>query len=192
MNITYPHTIENCIGEKLIFREVRREADGDRVIVENFVAPGSGPPMHVHRLQDEGLTVISGRIGYQIQGQSEQFAEEGETVVFERGVPHRFWNAGTQTLHCTGWINPANSVVFFLSAIYAAQNKSGKAQPEVFDAAFLLTRYAAEFDMVEIPRFVRTVIIPVTYQIGRLLGKYTHFKNAPEPLPTSSQLAVLQ
>ncbi|MVM41835.1 cupin domain-containing protein [Spirosoma sp. HMF3257] len=191
MNITYPHTIENCIGEKLIFREVRHEADGDRVIVENFVAPGSGPPMHVHWLQDEGLTVVNGRIGYQIQGQPEQFAGEGETVVFRRGVPHRFWNAGRQTLQCTGWINPANSVVFFLSAIYAAQNKSGKAQPETFDAAYLLTRYTTEFDMVEIPRFVRNVIIPITYQLGRLLGKYKHFEGAPEPLRTSPGMAVL-
>lgn len=191
MNITYPHTIENCIGEKLIFREVRHEVDGDRVIVENFVAPGSGPPMHVHWLQDEGLTVVNGRIGYQIQGQPEQFAGEGETVVFRRGVPHRFWNAGTQTLQCTGWINPANSVVFFLSAIYAAQNKSGKAQPETFDAAYLLTRYTTEFDMVEIPRFVRNVIIPITYQLGRLLGKYKHFEGAPEPLRTSPGMAVL-
>ncbi|SFC23489.1 hypothetical protein [Spirosoma endophyticum] len=24
MNISYPHTIENCIGEKLIFREAQR------------------------------------------------------------------------------------------------------------------------------------------------------------------------
>ncbi|XWW44921.1 cupin domain-containing protein [Fibrella sp. USSR17] len=191
MIITYPHTIENCIGEKLIFRELRQEADGDRLIVENFVAPGSGPPMHVHWLQDEGLTVINGRIGYQIQGQPEQFADVGETVVFKRGVAHRFWNAGTQTLQCIGWINPANSVVFFLSAIYAAQNKSGKAQPEPFDAAYLLTRYAAEFDMVDIPRFVRNVIIPITYHIGRLMGKYAHFENAPEPVRTSNRTAVL-
>lgn len=191
MNISYPHTIENSIGEKLIFHEVRQEADGDRLIVENFVAPGSGPPMHVHWLQDECLTVVKGRIGYQIQGQPEQFAGKGETVLFERGVPHRFWNAGTQTLQCTGWINPANSVVFFLSAMYAAQNKSGKAQPETFDAAYLMTRYANEFDMVEIPRFVRKVIIPITYQIGRLLGKYSHFEDAPEPLHTNSRAAVL-
>jgi hypothetical protein len=41
MNISYPHTIENCMGEKIIFHEVQHEGDGDRIIVENFVSPGA-------------------------------------------------------------------------------------------------------------------------------------------------------
>lgn len=185
MEFTYPHTIENCLGETLIFREVVPELDGDRVLVENRVAPGFGPPMHIHWLQDECLTVVSGKLAYQIQGQAPQHAGEGETILFKRGTPHRFWNEGTETLNCTGWIKPVNSVVFFLSAIYAAQNKSGKAQPEAFDAAYLLTRYANEYDMLEIPRFVKKVIIPLTYQVGRLLGKYKQFEKAPKPLLTT-------
>jgi hypothetical protein len=43
MKITYPHTIENGLGEKIIFHSVQKEPDGDRVIVENFVTPGHGP-----------------------------------------------------------------------------------------------------------------------------------------------------
>jgi quercetin dioxygenase-like cupin family protein len=93
MKIIYPHVIENCIGEKLIFKELQKESDGDRLIVENYVTPTNGPLMHTHWLQDESLTVVNGKIGYQVQGQPEQFAGEGETVFFKRGVPHRFWNA---------------------------------------------------------------------------------------------------
>jgi len=182
MEITYPYIIENCIGEKLIFREIQKEPDGDRLLVENYVTPTHGPVMHTHWLQDESLTIIKGQIGYQVQGQPAQYANEGETVLFKRGVPHRFWNAGQEVLHCQGWIKPANTIVFFLSSIYAAQNKSGKAQPEQFDAAYLLTRYSSEYDLPEIPRFVKKVIIPITYYIGKLLGKYKHFKNAPEPV----------
>jgi len=39
MKFTYPHTIENGPGEKIIFHSVQKEADGDRVIVENFIRP---------------------------------------------------------------------------------------------------------------------------------------------------------
>lgn len=182
MKISYPHTIENCIGERIIFKGIEKTNQGDRVIVENFVVPGVGPVMHTHWHQDEALTVVNGRIGYQVYGQPKQYATEGETVVFKRGVAHRFWNAGEDILHCKGYVEPANSVVFFLSSIFEAQNKSGKAEPEKFDGAYLITLYASEFDMTEMPRFVKKIILPSIYRIGKLLGKYPHFKNAPEPL----------
>lgn len=182
MNFTYPHIIENGLGEKLIFKELVHEPDGDKLLVENYVAPGIGPLMHTHWLQDEALTVINGRLGYEVQGQPAQYAYEGETVVFRRGVPHRFWNDGQEVLHCKGWVKPANTIVFFLTSIFNAQIKSGKAQPDQFDGAYLLTRYASEYDLAEIPSFVKKVIIPITYYIGRAAGKYKHFKNAPRPI----------
>ncbi|QIP13804.1 cupin domain-containing protein [Spirosoma aureum] len=182
MAINYPHTIQNCLGEKLTFLSVEKHPNGDKVLVENQVTPQSGPPMHTHFMQDEELTVVSGTLAYQVLGQQPSYAYAGESVLFKRGIPHRFWNAGTDNLICTGWIQPANSIVYYLSAIYAAQNKSGKAQPEAFDAAYLLTRYAHEYDMAEIPPFVKKVIIPITYWLGLLLGKYKHFADAPVPL----------
>lgn len=182
MTITYPHTIQNCIGEKLIFQQLVPEADGDRLLVENYVAPGVGPLMHTHWLQDECLTVVEGRIGYQVLGGEEQFAGPGETVLFTRGTPHRFWNAGTDTLRCTGWIKPANTIVFFLSSIFEAQNKAGSARPEMFDAAYLMTRYRREYDLAEVPTVVKKTLIPTTYLVGRLMGKYKKFAGAPAPI----------
>ena len=161
---------------------MHHEPDGNRVIVENFVSPGHGPVMHTHFLQDEELTVIKGKIGYQIWGQEKQYASEGETVLFKRGTPHRFWNAGDEILNCKGWVKPANTIVFFLSALYAAQNKSGKAEPETFDGAYLMARYAKEYDLPEIPRLVKKTLLPLTYAIGRILGKYKKFEDAPEPV----------
>jgi quercetin dioxygenase-like cupin family protein len=181
--ISYPHKIENGNGETIIFKEVVKGPKGDRVNGESFVAPGSGPPMHVHWQQDEGFTVIAGKMAYQIQGQQTQYAGPGDTLVFERGVAHRFWNAGEDTLHCEAWLEPAHNIVFFLTSIFDAQKKSGDAKPDVFDASYLLTRYASEFDMLDMPPFVRRVIVPTSYRIGQALGKYKHFEGAPAPLP---------
>jgi quercetin dioxygenase-like cupin family protein len=182
MNYQFPHTIKNPIGETIIFKEMVHEPDGDKLLVENYVTPKSGPPMHTHFLQDEALAVVTGRIGYQVKGGQPQYAGVGETVLFKRGTPHRFWNAGEDILHCTGYIKPANTIVFYLSSIYAAQNKSGTERPETFDSAYLLKRYASEYDMAELPAFVKKIVIPITYFIGQLLGKYKHFKNAPAPV----------
>ena len=181
MKIEYPYQIENRVGEKLIFKEVVNEPDGDKVIVENFVQPGCGPIMHTHLRQDEALTVVKGKMGYQILGQEPKFAGEGETVVFERGVPHRFWNEGEEVLNCLGWVKPAENIVYYLAAIYAAQNKTGSHQPETFDAAYLITRYASEYDLPDLPAFVKKGIMPLIVFIGKLLGKYKHFEDAPKP-----------
>lgn len=179
MKIQFPHTIANPAGEILIFYELVKESDGDKIVGENFVLPQNGPPMHVHWLQDEGFTVIKGKVGYRIQGQPDQFAVAGESVVFKRGVPHCFWNAGDEMLNCKAWVKPANSFVYFISAVFEAQKKTGSGRPALFDAAYLLTRYKSEYDMLEIPGPVKKLVFPVLCAIGKLLGKYKHFKDAP-------------
>jgi quercetin dioxygenase-like cupin family protein len=182
MQISYPHTIENCIGEKLVFHALEPFNGGEKVMVEGFCKPGAGPVMHTHFKQEEEITVVSGKLGYQILGEAPRYAEVGETVLFTRGTPHKFWADGNMPLHVKGWIFPANSIVYYLSAIYAAQNKSGKSEPDQFDGAYLLTRYLSEYDVPEIPAFVKKVIFPFTVFIGKLFGKYKHFEDAPEPL----------
>lgn len=182
MTIEYPHTIENPLGEKLTFLGIEPGPEGDKVLAESWCQPGCGPAMHTHLQQDECLTVVSGSMGYQIQGEAPKFAQAGDTVLFKRGEAHRFWAEGKEVLHCKGWIHPANTIVFFLGSIFRAQQKSGKGEPEMFDGAYLLTRYAREYDMPEIPGFVKKVILPVTYFVGNVLGKYGHFKDAPAPL----------
>jgi quercetin dioxygenase-like cupin family protein len=182
MSFPLPHTIENMVGEKIIFKRIEPSERGDKLIVESFCSPGAGPIMHTHFKQEEALTVVSGKMGYQIQGQEPKFAGPGESVLFERGTPHKFWTEGNENLHLQGWIQPANTIVFFLSAIFAAQNKSGKHEPEKFDAAYLLTKYAKEYEMAELPWIVKKVILPTAYFVGKILGKYHHFKEAPEPL----------
>src|SRR5688500_17719278 len=91
---TYPHTIENGAGERMTFLRRVQGPDGERLEVENRVSPGSGPPMHIHHLQEEAITVLEGRIGYQWPGEEPRFAGPGETITFHAGEAHKFWNDG--------------------------------------------------------------------------------------------------
>ncbi len=182
MRYNHPHTISNVEGEELTFVGVREDERGPWLEVTNRVAPGKGPVMHVHHRQEEGLTVEKGRIGYQILGEEEQFAEEGETVVFSPGTPHRFWNAGDDTLECSGYIRPPENVEYFLTEIYDSINRNGGGQPDPFDGAFLLGRYRSEFGMPEIPPFVVAVIFPIQRLIGRITGKYKRYSDAPKAM----------
>ena len=180
---TYPHTIENGAGgEQLTFLRRVPGTTGDRLEVENVVKPGAGPPMHVHHHQEEAATVEQGRIGYQRLGEPARFAGPGETAVFRAGVVHKFWNAGKEDLRARGYIEPADNVEYFLGAIFESQKRSGGSRPNLLDVAFLTRRYRSEFGMVEIPAPVQRFVFPVLVAIGRLLGRYGKYADAPEPV----------
>src|SRR5438874_2384698 len=172
---TYPYTIENGRGERLTFTGVSHGPDGDRAEADGVAQPGSGPPMHVHYLQEEAARVVSGRMGYQLLGQAAKFADAGELVVWPAGTAHKWWNAGTTELRMTGWCKPPGNIEFFLGTLFASVRKNG-GRPNLFDAAFLLTRYRSEYDMLELPVFVRRVLIPILYVVGQMLGKHRQYR----------------
>lgn len=179
---SYPHTITNKHGEVLTFSSLIIEDGVEKLIVENELEPGAGPPIHVHFKQSESLTVTEGEMTYQVLGGQPIVCKVGETATFEKGVPHKFWNSGSGKLKCSGWIKPANHVDFFLTELYKATNEGNDERPEPFASAFLMMRYRSEYDMLELPAFVKSVIVPITYRVGQLLGKYKRFADAPEPL----------
>jgi mannose-6-phosphate isomerase-like protein (cupin superfamily) len=177
----YPYTIDNGHGERLTFLGVTSGPDGDRALADGVAQPGAGPPMHVHYKQEEAARVIKGRLGYQVLGQEPKIAESGELVVWPAGTPHKWWNAGDAELHMTGWCRPPGNVEFFLTALFESTKEHG-GRPGLFDAAFLITRYRSEFAMLELPAFVRRLVMPVLYVVGRGLGKHRKYRDAPYPL----------
>lgn len=178
-----PHVIRNRSGEELVFEALEPGPNGPRLRVRNAVAPGAGPVMHTHWYQDECLEVVEGRMGHRVAGGPERFAGPGESVTFPAGTPHRFWNAGSETLRCTGWIDPPHSIVYFLDGLYRAMDAGDGERPEPFAAARLAWRYRHEYDLPDIPAFVKRVVFPLTVAVGRLTGRYRGLDPGPEPLP---------
>lgn len=176
----YPHTITSGTGEELTFLRVVRDGNESRVDVENRIQPAAGPPMHVHYLQEESLTVSSGTMGYQVLGEAVRFAGPSESVKFAAGIAHRFWNAGETELRCVGYTKPANNFEYILTAVFDSMKKNGSGRPGLFDTAFLLTKYRSELGMIEIPRLVQTLLFPILLAIGNTLGRFSKFSNAPE------------
>jgi len=177
---SYPYTIDNGAGEQLTFLGVTHAPDGDRAEAEGIAQPGAGPPMHVHHLQEEAARVVTGRLGYQVLGEKPKFADAGELVIWPAGMPHKWWNAGTTELRMTGWCSPPGNVEFFLSALFASAKQNG-GRPALFDAAFLIVRYRSEYAMLELPALLRR-LMPILYFVGRVLGKYEKYTDAPEPM----------
>jgi mannose-6-phosphate isomerase-like protein (cupin superfamily) len=182
MQFQYPHIIENGAGERLIFTRLVKGPAGDRLEGECFVQPNCGPMMHVHLQQEEGMTILSGMMGVQLQGEAPVFYGVGESAIFKAGVPHRFWNAGSEPLHCTAYVYPVQNFEYYLSAIFNSMQENGGKRPAAFDIAWLLKRYRSEFDMLAIPLLVKKLVFPLVLFIGRLKGRHRKFQHAPEPL----------
>ena len=73
-------------------------------VIETVIPAGHGPPLHVHRNEDEGFYVLSGKI--EIQRGEERFrAEPGTFVYLPRDVPHTF--RGIDEARILGIVMPA-------------------------------------------------------------------------------------
>jgi quercetin dioxygenase-like cupin family protein len=78
-------------GRDLIFKVTGEDTCGafDFFIVE--VAPGGGPPLHVHNEQEETIHVLKGRFKVRI-GDEVFHLEEGGFAYLPSKVPHAFLN----------------------------------------------------------------------------------------------------
>ena len=121
-------------------------------------------------------------MAWQRPGQAPQYAGPGDTVVFAAGDAHRFWNAGQGLLRCTGYVEPADNVEYFLAELFASTRRRRNGRPDPFDAAYLASRYRSEFGIVEIPALVQRVLFPVVVRLGAALGRYARYADAPEPV----------
>ena len=174
---TYPHKIENGEGEVLTFLGVVRDRDGERMEIELLAPPDVGAPMHLHHLQEEAISVVAGKLGLQFAGEQPRYAEPGETIILKRGVGHRWWNAGTTELRCTGWATPPNNLEYFLTALFDSMKRSGRKRPGFLDAALLLTRYGSEIRMLDIPAVVQKVAFSQFFwPLGHFSGSTTNSK----------------
>lgn len=76
-------------GGLMTIKARAEDTGGALGLVEASFPQGFGPPLHVHRREDEAFYVLEGRIRFR-QGDEEFVAGPGTWVWGPRGVPHAF------------------------------------------------------------------------------------------------------
>jgi quercetin dioxygenase-like cupin family protein len=84
-------------------------------VLESSIPPGSGPPMHVHTLEDEAFYVLSGLLEFRV-GDRRFTANAGDFVYAPRGTPHCFKNIGAHVARTIFLYTPGGFEKFFLEA----------------------------------------------------------------------------
>jgi quercetin dioxygenase-like cupin family protein len=111
-------TLRNPVGGAVTFK-LRAPESGRRLTAfETVVAPGEGPPLHVHASQDEVLYVLEGDVRFRL-GEELHAAPVGTFVFIPPGTPHTFRNDGSEPARLLVLFTPSGMEGFF-ERIHAA------------------------------------------------------------------------
>ncbi len=91
---------------------------GRRLKLEVIIAPGAtGPPEHIHPLQEERFEVLSGRVGARVEGE-ERTLQAGEALTVPAGARHTWWGAAEEETRVMVEAEPALETEGFFETVY--------------------------------------------------------------------------
>jgi quercetin dioxygenase-like cupin family protein len=105
-------TIQGPAGGLLTYMVRGEQTAGTLTVFENVIAPGDGPPLHVHGGEDESWYVIEGQLRFRLDEEMRS-APAGSFVFVPRGVRHCFHNAGGQPARVLVMFTPSGMERFF-------------------------------------------------------------------------------
>jgi mannose-6-phosphate isomerase-like protein (cupin superfamily) len=100
------------LGEAITVKIDSAQTEGRYAVIEEVSPVGGGPPLHVHRHEDEVFYVLEGEVEFQL-GDQRFRAKAGSTAYLPRDIPHTFRNVGRIPSKVLGVIIPARFVGFF-------------------------------------------------------------------------------
>jgi quercetin dioxygenase-like cupin family protein len=112
--------IDNPVtGETMTFLLTGAETGGELLRIDMVVRPGGFVTgEHIHPHQEERFQVVSGRITLRA-GDRERLYATGDTITIPAGVPHAWWNSGTDDLRVTLDFRPAGRFAEFITTFFA-------------------------------------------------------------------------
>lgn len=113
-------TTRIVLGERYTWKVTGAESGEAYALIEGEVPPQAGPPLHVHRREDESFYVLAGTYEFQVGAQRLQLGP-GSCVFGPRGIPHTYKNVGMTASRHLVMITPAGFEKFLeaLSALPA-------------------------------------------------------------------------
>jgi quercetin dioxygenase-like cupin family protein len=92
-----------------ITHKVTAGASGGSLLIEEWgLPPGEMIPPHTHTREDECSYVLEGELACYVGGEV-VVAPAGSYVVKPRGIPHAFYNAGSETVRVMEILTPGES-----------------------------------------------------------------------------------
>ena len=100
------------LGEAITVKIAGEQTDGKYAVIEEVSPIESGPPLHVHRHEDEVFYVLEGKVEFQL-GDQRFSANAGSVAFLPKNIPHTVHNVGSSPSKVLVVIIPARFVKFF-------------------------------------------------------------------------------
>jgi quercetin dioxygenase-like cupin family protein len=85
--------VRNPVGGILTFKLTADQSGGALTAIDTVAAPGEGPPLHIHRDEDEIVYTVDGTLRLKLADEVIQ-APAGSFAFIPRGTPHTWQNVG--------------------------------------------------------------------------------------------------
>jgi quercetin dioxygenase-like cupin family protein len=174
-------------GERLVWRRVARDTNGELVEGDLFASPGGHPAAaHVHPNQEERFGVLAGTVKLRVDGE-ETTLGVGQWAEVPVGRPHTWWNDSQEDAHVLVQVSPALRTEMFFETFFGLA-KDGKTNskglPSLLSMAVILREYRDEVQLARPPAFVQTAVFAPLAVLGRRLGHRGWYPQySAEPLP---------
>ena len=134
--------VANPVGGVLTFKATSEQTAGALTALDTVAAPGEGPPLHLHRAEDEFIYVLAGSFAVKV-GEELIEAGAGAFVLIPRGTPHTWQNVGEGEGRFFAGVMPAASGFELFFRHYAEL-------PEAAKGVEAFARLAAETGALEV------------------------------------------
>ncbi len=151
-----------------------------------YVRPGGAVAgEHFHPVTEEFFTVVSGRVGFRIDGR-ESIAELDQRLHVPAGTAHDWWNAGEKEAHIIVEIRPGErfeEMALNLFGLAQDGKTNSKGMPNPLQAAIFAREFSDVLYFTKPPLLVQRLLFGALAAIARALGyrgSYPKYSDASE------------
>jgi mannose-6-phosphate isomerase-like protein (cupin superfamily) len=185
-------TIVNPVtGERITWIETAQTTAGELLAFDLYIAPGAAVAVeHRHVRQEERFRVNSGTIALEAKGERQEVGE-GMEVAVAAGVPHRWWNEGTEEAIVRVELRPALDTETFFETFFGL-GRDGKTNskgiPGILQIAVAFRELGDSCpSLTKPPAIVQRGVFATLAPLGRISGRravYPEYSPEHERLPS--------
>ena|ERR1700742_1475978 len=191
----YGDLYENRVtGERAVVLRGTEDGDGAPALVQLTVRPGGAVAgEHVHPSMTETFTAIGGELATRIDG-AEGRLSAGESATVPPGMPHDWWNAGTEDADVLVELDPPSERFEMLIATTFGLANAGKTNAKGMPSPLQLALIGREFqDVIRFtspPAAVQRAVFAALGPIARLRGHRAIYPELLGPSGTAEPSAA--